>query len=129
MRFAHGIATYGLIALGAIHIAMAPVFFEQFTMRVMWYAAQGLMGVFAAFLNLACRRLHWREPQIAALTHLANLLGLIFAMLYVTVDTSPPSFAAIGLLAVLGASGLVLWRRQTKATTHDLHSPTCERPA
>ena len=115
MRTVHWFATLALVVLSAVHIGMAPVFFEQFTMRVMWYVAQGLMGVYVAFLNLACRRLEWREPATAALTHVANLTGLIFAILYATVDCSPPSFLAIGLFALLGGAGLAVWRARRKA--------------
>ena len=110
MKTVHRLATLALVVLAAVHIGMAPVFFDQFTMRVMWYVAQGLMGVFVAFLNLACRRLEWREPGTAALTHVANLMGLVFAILYATVDSSPPSFLAIGLFALLGVAGLATWR-------------------
>ena len=115
MKNTHVFATYALIVLGVIHIGMAPVFFDEFTMRVMWYVAQGLMGAFVAFLNIACRQLEWREPRIAALTHLANMLGLLFAILYATVDPSPPSFVGIGLFVILGGAGLAQWKARGRA--------------
>jgi hypothetical protein len=108
LKTAHGLAALALVVLAVVHVGMAPVFFDQLTMRVMWYVAQGLMGVFAAFLNFACRRLEWSDPGTAALTHVANLLGLVFAIVYATVDSSPPSFLAIGLFALLGGTGVVV---------------------
>ena len=113
MKRAHLLATYALAALGITHVGMAPVFFDDFSMQVMWYVAQGLMGLFVAFLNMASGRLSWREARIAALTHVANLLCLVFAVLYATTDPSAPSFVAVGLLVVLGGAGLAAWRART----------------
>jgi hypothetical protein len=116
LKSVHGVATYALLVFGVIHVTMAPVFFEQFSMRVMWYVAQGLMGVFVAFLNFSCRRLHWREPRIAGMTHLANLLGLVFAVLYATVDPSLPSYFGIGVFALLAGAGLSTWSGRSGGT-------------
>ena len=113
----HKMAIYALILLSVVHIGMTQIFFDQFTMRVMWYVAQGLMGLFVSFLNIACRRLDWDEPIIVKLTHLANILGLTFVMFYAVVDTSPPSFVAIGLFVILTGSAFILSRGTSRGWT------------
>lgn len=104
MRWVHGISIFALIVLSLVHVGMTPVFFGKFAMQVMWYVAQGLMGLLIAFLNLAVRRISWSEPGVVGMTRAANLLGLAFAVLYATVDLSIPSLVAVGLFAVIVVS-------------------------
>ena len=59
MRTLHRTASALVVLLGVVHIALAPVFFEEFTMRVMWYVAQGLLGIVLGFLNFATARSAW----------------------------------------------------------------------
>jgi hypothetical protein len=110
MRTVHKAASFLVIALGTIHVLMTPVFFDQFTMRVMWFVAQGVMGIFLGLLNVVAWRAAWRDQVGARLCHLSNLIGTAFIVLYSTVDRAPQSFAAIALFAVLTSSGLVAAR-------------------
>ena len=108
----HQITTALVILLGVVHVALTPVFFDEFTMRVMWYVAQGLMGIVVGFLNIAAARTDWRDPVTARLCHLANGLCLLFVGLYSVVDRALPSHIGIVLFALVTVSGLVLDRRR-----------------
>ena len=106
----HKTATAFVILFGIVHIAMAPVFFDEFAMRVMWYVAQGLMGVVVGLLNIAAVRVGWRDRVTTRLCHLANCLCLVFGVLYSTVDRALPSYVGTLLFAVLSVSALAVDR-------------------
>ncbi|MCH8956750.1 hypothetical protein IIA28_15735 [candidate division KSB1 bacterium] len=48
------ISAYIFILGGVIHSSLAFVFFDEFSMRVMWFVSQGLMGIFLGFLTWLC---------------------------------------------------------------------------
>jgi hypothetical protein len=110
-RRAHLATTAALLILGAVHIGFGAVYFERLTRRALEYHAQGLMGVFAAFLNFACHRASWRDRCVATLTLGANLLGLAFAVLYLRASAARPSLLAVAIFAGLCLSGIALRRR------------------
>lgn len=107
MTLVHKIATVLVILLGVVHVTMTPVFFDEFVVRVMWYVAQGLMGIFVGFLNIAAVRTAWRDSVTNRLCHLANGLCLVFGLFYSMVDRALPSYIALALFAVLSTSALV----------------------
>lgn len=111
----HTTAAALVVLFGALHIALTPVFFEEFAMRVMWYVAQGLLGIVMGFLNLATARTGWSDRTSALLCHTANGLGVLFVCLYATVDPTPPSYVAILLFLALFGSALAIDRRRVDA--------------
>ena len=111
MKRIHQILTALVILLGVVHVAMTPVFFDEFAERVMWFVAQGLMGIVVGFLNIAAARAAWRDPVTTRLCHLANGLSLVFIGLYTVVDRALPSWVGIGLFVLLTISALVLDRQ------------------
>lgn len=111
MTLVHRISAALVILLGLVHIAMAPVFFDELAMRVMWCVAQGLLAVMIGIINFAAERSAWIDRPTALMCHCANGLGTLFVALYSVVDRSAPSYVAIVLLALLAVSAPALHRR------------------
>lgn len=112
MSRVHTVGTCLLLLGGLVHVALAAVFFDTFTMRVMWYVGQGLMAVFVAFLNLVASRmvrLGTTDLVVRHLTNLANVITLVFVVVYLQVDRDPPGFVMLALIVVVTVGA---WRGQ-----------------
>ena len=76
-RTIHAIASYLLIALGAVHTALTPVFYARLTPNAMWFAGAGLAMVFAGFLNVTLSRgrggIPWRGGSCTLPTSWSSL--------------------------------------------------------
>lgn len=111
MPAVHRVSIALIILLGVVNIAVAPIWFDEFAMRVMWYVAQGLMAVCLGLVNIMAIRSRWLDRVTARLCHTANVLGLTFGVTYSLVDPTPPSYAAIVIMLGLLVGGLSSGRR------------------
>jgi uncharacterized membrane protein len=130
MRTAYKIATYLVIAVGVVHIALSPVFFGTFTMRVMWFISMGMMGIFLGFLNVAFWRTDGRDGVVLRLSRISNLMATAFAVFYIFIDRDPQNYIGLILFLFLTTtfflttrggphdrnkeSGRLRWRRKIK---------------
>ena len=101
MRTTYKIATYLVIALGAIHVALTPVFFDTFTIRVMWFISMGMMGIFLGFLNVAFWRTEGRDSIVLMLCRISNLIATAFVICYIFVDRDPQNYVILVLFLFL----------------------------
>ena len=95
------IAAYIFILGGVIHSSLSFVFFNEFSMRVMWFVSQGLMGIFLGFLNLVVLRVKQLDNYTFWVTNLANILALLFVAFYLQVDKDPQGYMLAGVLILM----------------------------
>ena len=95
------VAAYIFIFGGVVHSSLAPVLFDEFSMQVMWFASQGLMGIFLGFLNLVVLRVKQLDNFTFWVTNLANFLALLFIAFYLQVDKDPQGYILAGLLILM----------------------------
>lgn len=109
-RTVHSIASYLLIALGAMHTALTPVFYSRLTPNAMWFAGAGLAMVFVGFLNVILSRGAGRDTPSRALVYVANLLTLGFGSVTVYLDGEPQVVFGMLLIATITVSAFLLKR-------------------
>ena len=103
MKTLYKVTTFLILALGVLHISMAPVFFRSLTSSGLWFVSGGLMIIFLSFFNLIFMSDAGQQRIVRMLTHTANLLGLVFAcaMLFIESRRARPGPAAWVVLALL----------------------------
>ena len=112
MRTVYKIATYLVIAVGVIHIAFIPVFFDTFTTRVMWFISMGMMGIFLGFLNVASWRTEGRDSIVLMLSRISNLIATAFVICYIFIDRDPQNYVVLVLFLFLTTTSfLTTWKR------------------
>ena len=109
-RTVHSIASYLLIALGAVHTALTPVFYTPLTPNAMWFAGAGLAMVFAGFLNVILSRGAGRDSLARWLVYIANLLVLAFGAMTVFLDSEPQVVFGMLLIATITVTAFLLKR-------------------
>jgi len=114
MRTAHKIAAYLVIAAGVIHIALTPVFFETFTIRVMWFISMGMMGIFLGFLNVAFWRTEGRDSVVLMLSGISNLIATAFVICYIFIDRDPQNYVVLVLFLFLTTTFFLTTRKHFK---------------
>ena len=111
MRTAYKYSTYLVIAVSAVHMALSSVFFETFTMRVMWFISMGMMGIFLGFLNIAFWRTEGRDRVVLMLSRISNLLATAFAFCYIFIDRDPQNYIVLVLFMFLTTTFFLTTRR------------------
>ena len=110
MTTVHKVSAYILLALGILHTALTPLFYQQFDVDTLWFAGTGLGLIFLALLNFVALCSPVRIARGICLA--ANLTGLSYGILIVIVLPEPQSFLAlISYLAVTVGSVFSLIRR------------------
>ena len=107
-RTIHDIASYLLIALGAVHTALTPVFYGRLTPNAMWFAGAGLAMVFVGFLNVILSRGAGRDSLARWLVYVANLLTLAFGAVTVVLDSEPQVIFGMLLIATITVAAFLL---------------------
>lgn len=93
MTTAHKVSAYALLALGILHTALTPLFYQQIDVDALWFAGTGLGLIFLALLNLVSLRSPASVTRFICLA--ANLIGLVYGILIVIVLPEPQSFLAL----------------------------------
>lgn len=114
MRIVHKVTAYLIVSMGIIHILVTPFIFDQFTMRVMWFVAQGVMGVYLGFLNILLWRSSWQDRIGVRICQISNMIGTVFVVLYSIVDRALQSFVGIIVMLFLTVSALKVSRKTRK---------------
>ncbi len=109
-RIIHAVASCLLIALGAVHTGLTPVFYGRLSPGAMWFAGAGLAMVFVGFLNVAFGRVVGRDKVIRALCYAANLLTVAFGVLIVVVDSEPQVIFGMLLIVTITVTAFLLKR-------------------
>jgi hypothetical protein len=109
-RTIHSIASYLLIALGAVHTALTPVFYGRLTPNAMWFAGAGLAMIFVGFLNVLLSRGAGRDTPSRVLVYVANLLTLAFGAVTVALDGEPQVIFGMLLIATITVTAFLLKR-------------------
>ena len=102
-----------LIALGAVHTALTPVFYGRFTLNALWFAGSGLAMLFVGFLNIALSRDVGRDRLIRILCYVANLLTVFFGFLMVTQNREPQVIFGFVLIVLMTTTAFFI--RVTRA--------------
>ncbi len=102
MHLFYKIASYSL-ALGLIHTALTPLFYDHLSPAALWFAGTGLALVFLGLLNLGAERV-W-QAWLLNVCIAANLVTAVFCVLIVTVLAEFQAYLALVFtLAVTAAS-------------------------
>jgi hypothetical protein len=110
IRTVHAAASSLLIALGAVHTALTPVFYGRLTPNAVWFAGAGLAMIFVGFLNVVLSRGAGRDTLSRVLVYVANLLTLGFGSVTVYLDGEPQVIFGMILIAAITASAFLLKR-------------------
>jgi hypothetical protein len=101
MKLIYLILSWGLVALGAVHMLATPRSFESLTSSALWFASGGIAIALAGVLNLLNRHYGRIAPGLRRACFGANLVMTAFGALTGTV-----SGAGVGQFAlVLGLCG------------------------
>ena len=109
----HKISSILLVALGAVHTALTPVFYGRFTLNALWFAGSGLAMLFVGFLNIALSRDVGRDRLIRILCYVANLLTVFFGFLMVTQNREPQVIFGFVLIVLMTTTAFFI--RVTRA--------------
>jgi len=101
LKLLHKVSVYLLIALGAVHTALTPVFNQEFSVETMYFASAGLAMVAIGFLNIAMSRNADKDRVTLILCYIANLLFMIFGLLTVLALREPQAYVGLGLLLTM----------------------------
>ena len=115
-RTVHSTASYLLIALGAVHTALTPVFYTRLTPNAMWFAGAGLAMIFVGFLNVILSSATWLDRLSRALVYVANLLTLGFGSVTIYLDGEPQVVFGMLLIATITVSAFLLKRAAPKGS-------------
>jgi hypothetical protein len=101
MKLIYLILSWGLVALGAVHILAAPRYFESLTSSALWFVSGGIAIALAGVLNLLNRHYGRIAPGLRRVCFGTNLVMTAFGAL-----TGAVSHASVGQFAlVLGLCG------------------------
>ncbi len=112
----HRTATYLLVALGLVHVALAPALYDELTPNTVWFVGAGLALVFLGLLNASAALAAVR--RVWALCRVANGVALAFGVLAVVAVPEPQAYVGIVLLAALAATSFVLPRPVAPSATY-----------
>ena len=103
MRILYKISSFLILALGLVHLCMAPVLFKGFTSAALWFVSGGVMIVFISFFNFLLISEAGKERLVKVFCNMANLTGLVFAgaMLILESRRANPGPSSWVVLAVL----------------------------
>jgi hypothetical protein len=104
----HKVSAWLLVALGAVHTALTPMFYGRFTLGALWFAGSGLAMVFLGFLNITFGRAGVRDRLVRVLCYIANLLCTVFGIMFVTLDMEPQVIFGLLLIAMLTVTAFML---------------------
>lgn len=110
IKTTHAVASSLLIALGAVHTALTPVFYERLTPNAMWFAGAGLAMIFVGFLNVVLSRGAVRDTLSRVLVYVANVLTLAFGSVTVYLDGEPQVIFGMLLIATITVCAFLLKR-------------------
>jgi hypothetical protein len=110
----HKVSAWLLVALGAVHTALTPMFYGRFTLGALWFAGSGLAMLFLGFLNITFSRAAGRDRLVRVLCHIANLLCTAFSMMIVTLDIEPQVIFGMLLIVILTVTAFMLGVRPDK---------------
>ena len=88
------------LALGLIHTALTPLFYDHLSPAALWFAGTGLALVFLGLLNLAAERVG--KAWLLTICIAANSIMTVFCFFIITV--LPEVQAYLGLLFTLAVT-------------------------
>ncbi len=104
MKALYKVCTFLILALGALHICLTPLFFSSLTQGALWFVSGGLVIIFVSFFNFILMSDAGRERVVVRiLCHAANLISLVFAssMLIIESRRASPGPSSWFVLALL----------------------------
>jgi ribose/xylose/arabinose/galactoside ABC-type transport system permease subunit len=112
LKLLHKVSVYLLIALGAVHTLLTPVFNKELSVEAMYFASAGLAMVVIGFLNIAMSRSADKDRVTVVLCYIANVLFSIFGLLTVLALREPQAYVGLGLLLTITITSF--WYGKTK---------------
>ena len=102
-RIIYALASWGLVLLGAVHIAATAVFYDSLTSQALWFLSGGLFMVSVAMLNLLNRAYGRVASGLRAACIGANVVVSVFAFTSAIVSNASPgeSLLVLGILGPL----------------------------
>jgi len=103
MNRLYGILPWGVIALGALHMAATLRFFDRLSSSALWFFNGGIVLVFGGVLNLINRRYGTDAVGVRRFCQAVNTVTLAFTTISGLVDDA----SIASLFVVLGLMGTV----------------------
>lgn len=110
LKTLHKTCAWLLVALGAVHAALTPMFYGRLSLGAMWFLGSGLTMIFLGFLNVTLGRGAGSDRLARTLCHIANLLCTIFGFLLVTLDSEPQVVIGLVLIVLMTVTAFLLKR-------------------
>lgn len=119
MKLIYLILSWGLVALGAVHMLATPRFFQSLTSSALWFASGGIAIALAGLLNLLNRQYGRIAPGLRRACFGVNLVMTAFGALTGTVSRASAGQFAVVLGLCGGTALLSLIPGALKETTHE----------
>lgn len=87
MKILYKVCTFLILALGALHICLTPLFFSNLTKSALWFVSGGLVIIFVSFFNFILMSDAGSERVVRILCRAANLLSLVFALSMLIIES------------------------------------------
>lgn len=97
----HQVSVYLLIALGAVHTALTPVFNREFSVETMYFASASLAMIVIGFLNIATGRSADKDRVTVMLCRIANVLFTVFGSLTALALREPQAYVGLAVLLTM----------------------------
>lgn len=108
LKTLHKISSLLLVALGVVHTALTPVFYENFSHNALWFAGSGLAMIFVGLLNITLSRDVGRDRLVRACCYAANLLIVVFGFLMVAVNREGQVIFGLVLIVLMTITAFML---------------------
>lgn len=114
MSILHFSALVALACLSAFHLLLAPVMFDAWEPKVVWYVAVDFAVIAVISVNVIVARVPVSDdPTPWRLCHVVNAVNFGYALLYAIVVPDPGTVVAAFVDAALFAGAMVTQRRLT----------------
>lgn len=103
MKTLYKVSTFLILALGLLHISLAPVLFHSLTSSALWFVSGGMVIIFLSFFNFILMSDAGKQRLVRMLCYAANLVSLLFAVAMFTIESrrARPGLSTWLVLALL----------------------------
>jgi hypothetical protein len=108
LRTTHEIVTGLIITLGALHVLVTFVDYDEFSLRALWFAGTGVAIILAGFLNIALSRVAGKDRVVWLLCLCANLIFTVMFVFALYLMQQPQVFIGVALFLVASITSYLL---------------------
>jgi len=110
VKLLHKVSVYLLVALGAVHTSLTPIFNKELSVEAMYFASAGLAMMVIGFLNVAMRQ-NPDDRVTGRLCYIANILFAVFGLLTALALREPQAYFGLVLIVIMTLTSFILPHR------------------